>query len=114
MPNTTYTPTSIGGIATGLTADNGSVQAGATLCDSGINVFSTVGTAGDSAILPANMAQYDRIIVRNQAAANSMDLFPNVGATINGGSANAAVAIAAGAVLELVQIGTDGLTWIAV
>jgi Zn-dependent alcohol dehydrogenase len=108
-----YSPRFVGGVATGLTADSGSVQAGATLLDKGINVVATVGTIGDSCILPADAGQKAQIIVKNTAT-NSMDVFPNVGATIDGASANAAEAIAGGAGAIFVQVGTDGLTWITV
>ena len=108
-----YSPRFMGGVATGVTADAGSAQ-GDGLLSNGTTVVSTVGTAGDAVTLPANIAQYQRMVVFNAAAVNAMDVFPNTGATINGGSANAALSVAAGTGKEFIQVGTDGLTWIAV
>ena len=110
---TDFAPRAIGGVQTGLTADSGSVQAGATLCDQGINIVGTVGVAGDSLILPAEIGQFKSIIICN-ATATSADVFPNVGATINGAAADAAVAVGANTTMEFTQAGTDGLTWVAV
>lgn len=113
-----YSPRRLGGIQTGITADTGSAQDATAdqseggLGSYGINVISTVGTAGDAVTLPANVAKYSSVVVVNTSA-TSADVFPNVGATINGGSANAALALAAGAGREYIQIGSDGLTWIA-
>ena len=109
---TTYSPRAIGGVSAALTADSGSIQAGATLCDQGINIVGTVATIADSCIMPADVGQYSSIIVTNQAA-NSLDLFPNVGGAFDGGTANIAVAVAGGATVELIQSGTDGLAWVS-
>ena len=58
----------------------------------------TVASAADSVTLPScvNSQVGDEIIVRNDAAANSMNVFPALGDTINILSANAAFAVAAG------------------
>jgi hypothetical protein len=78
-----------------LTALAGGGQTGATALKFGINQFSTVATTGNSAILPASVLGQEVIVVNN--GANSMNVFPASGDTINSGSANAAVAVAAGA-----------------
>ena len=94
----------VGGYAFGLTADTGSAQdTTSTLKNIACAIFDTVGTAGDSATLPSPVELGTRITVKNNAASNSMDLFPNSGETINGGSADAAKAIAAGACITLVK-----------
>lgn len=108
-----YSPRFVGGVALNLTADSGSVQAGATLLDKGINVVDTVTTIGDSCILPADAGQKTQIIVKN-AAANSMDVFPNVGGDIDGAGVNVAEPVAGGDGAIFVQTGTDGLTWVRI
>lgn len=97
-----------GSVVTGIVADTGSAQAGATLLTGAINVLGTVGTAGDSVLLPF-AEKGDLIIVRNNTA-TSADVFPQLGGTINGGSANAAVAVGATTGTLFVCIG--GLDWI--
>jgi len=88
----------------GLTADVSSVQGGG-LITTEFNQYSTVANIGDCATLPvlapegyslAYRYPYLHIIVRNDGA-NAMDVFPNTSGTINGGAADAAVSVAAGA-----------------
>ena len=78
----------------GLTADDGSSQ-GDGVITSTYNVYDTVGTAGDAATLPATFQVGTIVVVKNGAAANSMDVFPASGDDLGAG-ANTAVAIAAG------------------
>lgn len=70
-------------------------QASATQLSAGINRVTTVGTAGDSVKLPTAEVGL-LVVVSNAAAANSMNLFPASGASINNGASNAALAVAAG------------------
>jgi hypothetical protein len=77
-----------------MTAHAGGGQANGTLCASYINRFTTVATAGDSALLPKSQPGLEIHVVN--AGAASMNVFPQSGDSINGGSANAAVALAAG------------------
>ena len=80
---------------TGLTADVGSSQGDGVILST-YNVYSTVGTAGDAATLPAQ-PDYEvgtLIYVKNDAAVNSMDVFPASGDDAGAG-VNTAVAIAA-------------------
>lgn len=78
----------------GLTALAGGAQAGTSLSDYAMNKFSTVATGGDSAQLPR--ARQGRMrIVKNGAAANSMNVFPASGEVINALAADAAYAVAA-------------------
>lgn len=78
----------------GLTANAGGGQANGTPLNLGINRFSTVATAGDSATLPTYSGGLVIMVVN--ATATSMNIFPNSGGTINALSANAAYALAAG------------------
>lgn len=106
----------VGGFATGLTALAGGAAptAAANTMSSGVNVVSTCATTGDSVILPANMPQGAQIRVVNTVATVTVDVYPNTGGTINGGTATTGqrgVATQTGA--TFIQIGTDGLTWVA-
>jgi hypothetical protein len=84
----------------GLTALAGGGQSGATPIgnisgngDAVNNRFTTVANAGDSAILPLAAPGLEYRVF-NQTT-TSMNVFPAVGDAINGGSANAAFAVAA-------------------
>ena len=97
---------------TGLTAFATGGATSATLLTGRINVVSTCATAADSVILAAGQSQGSEVIVRNSGAA-ACAVFPNTGATINGGTATAgsvSVTNAKGAIFY--QVGTDGLTWV--
>ena len=83
----------------GLAAKAGGGQAGATLCTADINRFTTVTTIADSGLLPAALPGME--ITVSNAAANSMNLFPNTGEQINAGGANAAFAVAGGKTVQL-------------
>lgn len=82
-----------------ITAHAGGTQAGA-IGDAGaqlpsmLNRVSTVGTAADSVVLPAGKPGMS-VFVANDAAANSLNVFPNTGESINAGATNAAFAVAA-------------------
>lgn len=78
----------------GLTALAGGAQAG-TAITAKYARFTTVATAADSGQLPAAVPGRE-VCVANDAAANSMNVFPQTGESIDAGAANAAVAIAAG------------------
>lgn len=78
------------------------------------NTVTVCATTGDSVILPANMPQGAQVTVVNQVGTVTVDVYPNTGATINGGTATTGqrgVATQTGATFT--QVGTDGLTWIA-
>lgn len=93
-----------------LTALAGGAQVGAAPLNLGMNRFTTVVTGGDSAILPLMTGAVVIMVVN--ATANSMNVFPNVGGTINALSANTAFAVAAGKTAIFVQA-VDGGTWYA-
>lgn len=80
--------------ANALTASTSSDQAGGTPVTAQVNRVTTVGTAGDSLLLPAALAG-TVLIVKNGHATNSIDMFPATGEVINALSANAAYALAA-------------------
>lgn len=80
--------------ANALTAKVGGGQSGATALAADINRFTTVGSAADSALLPAAVPGME-IAVTNAAASNSMTVYPATGEIINALSANAGFAVAA-------------------
>lgn len=99
-------------VVTGITALAGGANSASTPVLTGrVNVVATCATNADSAILPAGQPQQTEVIVRNNGAA-TLAVFPNTGATINGGSANASVSIATAKGAAFYQVGTDGLTWV--
>ena len=77
-----------------VTASTGSTQATGVLVTKSITRVTTVGTAGDALTLPPAAPGLSLVVI-NAAAANSMDVFPAAGDTINALSANAALAVAA-------------------
>lgn len=77
-----------------FTALAGGGQTGATLLSTQIAKVGTVATAADSVMLPVSTPGHERIVIN--ATANSANVFPQVGDTINALSANTAFAIAAG------------------
>jgi hypothetical protein len=76
----------------GLTALAGGAQAGTALVGNGINRFTTVTTAGDSAQLPASVPGTEVIVIN--ATATSMNVFGQTGDAINAVAGNGAYALA--------------------
>lgn len=106
----------VGGYSTGLTALAGGAAPtlAANTMSSGVNVISTCATTGDSVILPANIPQGGKVSIFTTPATVTVDVYPNTGGTINGGTATTGqrgIATQTGA--TFVQVGTDGLTWVA-
>jgi hypothetical protein len=91
----------------GLTADIGSAQGNGVILSS-INQYSTVGTIGDAATLPASFDVGTEVHVINDGA-NSMDVFPASGDDAGAG-ANIAVAVAAGARAKFLATAANA-TW---
>ena len=92
-------------VAVGQTANTGSVQGNNPITTMYYEI-AVCGNSGDSCTLPAAVAGQLVIVVNN--GANSADVFPASGDKIDGGSANAAFALAAGAnALFICQDGTD-------
>lgn len=91
-----------------LTAFAGGGQTNAVVLADAVNVVTTVGTAADSVMLPpcttgvgGNVVGYGntdgmQVTIINAAAANAMNVFPQVGQSINALSANTAFSLAAG------------------
>jgi len=78
-----------------LTASAGSVQGGLPLLSS-YNVISTSASAGDSCTLPATFSVGAKVTIKNDAAANAVDVFPAAGDDLGAG-ANTAASLANGA-----------------
>lgn len=95
---------------TALTALAGGAQAGTQL-NLGMNRFTVVVTAGDSAQLPV-LTGGIMVVVVNADSTDSMNVFPPTGQTINALSANSAFAVAAGKTAIFFQA-LDG-AWYAV
>ena len=93
---------SAAGYSRALTASSGSAQDATSVLQASVNIFDTVVTAGDSATLPS-VEPGTVIYVKNNSASYPLDLFPNTGETINGGSSNAAISIATGTCLGLIK-----------
>jgi hypothetical protein len=88
----------------------GSTQGTATaLGNDDYNIFTTV-AASTGAILPSNLSASDEMWVANYGA-NSLSVYPPTGGKINNGSANAAVAVAAGKNASFICI--DGTNFLA-
>lgn len=88
----------LAGIETGLTAHAGGTQ-GAALALSAtksIHNVTIVGTAADSIVLPAATGSGTMHLIKNSAAANSLQLFGLSTDTIDGVASGTGVAIAAG------------------
>lgn len=90
--------------ATAITAFAGGGQTDATALTPGFNEITTVAIAGDSVKLPAATAS--KIVIVKNDTANSADVFPATGDTINDGSANTAIPIAPGATLVFYGVNT--------
>ena len=87
-------PTLVGGIVTGVAAA-GADQATATEVNGAFNVVtSATGTTADGVRLPDDYPYGVPLYIIN-ATAVALDVFPPTSGTINGGSANAAKALAA-------------------
>lgn len=92
-------------VVDGLVAHAGGTQAAALLLTAAMSRIATVGTAADSVALPVSYPSAV-ITVTNGAAANAMNVFPNIGGTgteqINGLGANAAFSLTAGKSVDFV------------
>lgn len=79
-----------------LVAHAGGGQGSATPLTAMVNNVTTVATAGDSVILPANSVGMSITVANNGAA--SLNVFADSGSNINGGSTNGSVAVATGTI----------------
>ena len=96
-----------GDVLTGQTAST-TTQATATAITADITVFSTVASTG-AVILPSGGAA--DILIMNGQATNALIVFPPIGGTINGGSANASYSQAVSKCARYVT--ADGMAWYA-
>lgn len=88
----------------GITALAGGGQAGTShILTERFNRVTTVASAADSVKLPPAVPGIDMFVV-NAAAANSMNVFPSTGDSINALSANAALAVAANKTVHLICV----------
>jgi hypothetical protein len=97
----------IGDVATGLTAST-TTQSTATAITADVSVFTTVASTG-AVILPTGGAA--DILIMNGQATNALVVFPPLGGTINGGSANASYSQAVSKCARYVT--ADGLAYYA-
>ena len=93
-------------VSVGVTAATGSSQGDGAITTTFVEI-ATCANGGDAVTLPAAAAGKIVIIANN--GANSADVFPASGDKIDGGSANAALALAAGA--NRIHICQDGTDW---
>lgn len=85
-----------GNVVTGITAHSGGGQASATALTGFFNRVDTVAVAADSVALPAPTFVGQEVVVVNNAATNSMQVFGSGTDTINGVATATGVAQAAG------------------
>lgn len=104
MPNTTQFGRTYGGYGT-ATAGTTQTQAGATALTAAINVVTT-GNASDGVRLPADLGVGDKVVIVNVSGA-ALNVYPATGGAINGGSANAAKALAANMSGLYVHLGSN-------
>lgn len=97
-------------VVTGITALAGGGQSGATPLSAQFNIISTCATAADSCLLPLIPQDNSAIFVwvKNNGAQSST-IYPQVGDSINALSANAGLAVAAGAKQCFVNV--SGSNW---
>ena len=93
-------------VSVGVTAHTGSAQGNGAITSTFVEI-STVGTTGDAVTLPSAAAGKLVFIANN--GSNSADVFPASGDAIDGASANAAQALAAGS--NRIYICQDGTDW---
>lgn len=94
--------------AVALTAHAGGGQANGTPLVTGFNTFTVVATAADSATLPANVL--GQTVTVTNTSANSMNVYPAVGDSINNLAVNTPLAVAAGA--TTIFYGNTATTWV--
>ncbi len=95
----------LGGVATIAAA--GSTQATATAVTAGLTIVSSAtGTTADGIRLPASWGIGESITIVNTTDV-ALDVFPSTGGAINGGTANAAKALAANMSGRYISIGSD-------
>lgn len=94
-------------VTTGITAHAGGGQTSAVALTTYFNNITTCATAGDSVKLLTATAGQIQVVTNNGATA--VDVFPFLGDTINGGSADAAIRLAVGETIVFTCI--DATDW---
>lgn len=92
------------------TAGTTQTQAGATVLSANLT-YVTTGTAADGVKLPAGYGIGDDVFITNSSA-NSLNVYPATGGAINGGTVNAAKALAANMTGLYISLGNEN--WAAV
>jgi hypothetical protein len=85
---------SLNPVLNNIVAHAGGGQTNATQLNTGFNTVVTVATAADSVVLPANVLTQTCIVLN--IGANSVNVFPSVGDSINSLATNTAIAVPAG------------------
>ena len=96
-----------------ITAGATQTQAGATALTKDINRVTTVGTDNDGVKLPTASAGLEILII-NADAGQDIQIWPNTGDAINGGSANAVDSSALGEGATRRYIAADATNWYTV
>lgn len=99
-------------VVTGITAHAGGGQASAVALTGLVNSVDTVATAADSVKLPAPTIKGQAVVVINNAATNSMQVFGSGTDTINGVATGTGVAQAAGKTAIYIAMGVGtAINW---
>jgi len=109
----TQFPVIVGGVQTGITAGATQTQAGAAAVTGAVATVTVVAADNDGVILHEGMSAQSRVVIANLDSAQDIKVYPLVGGTINGAAANAALVVGQQQVVECIQIGSTGLTWVA-
>jgi len=96
-----------------ITAGSTQTQAGATALTKDINRVTTVGTDNDGVKLPTAVAGLEILII-NADAGQDIQIWPNTGDAINGGSANAVDSTALGEGATRRYIAMDATNWYSI
>jgi hypothetical protein len=92
-----------------IVAHAGGGQTNATQLNLGINVITTVATAGDSVKLPTDVL--GQTVVVYNTGANAANIFPSLGDTINGMAANAPISLPSGSLMAFYGVSTSA--WVS-
>jgi hypothetical protein len=96
-----------------ITAGTTQTQAGATALTTDVNVVTVSGTNGDGVKLPTAVAG-SRVLIINDDAAQTIQIWPNTSDTIDGGSADAVDSNTLAAGIRREYTAADGTDWITV
>jgi hypothetical protein len=104
----------VGGASLAQTASTTQTLAGGLAITKGVTEITISAGDADSVTLPAGQPQGTVLYLFNRDSAQDVKVWPNLGATIQGGTASTqTVTFGQTQALICVQAGTDGLTWLA-